>query len=135
MPGVIIIQIYCIVKMPSAYSEDLRWRAIFLTEIIGINIAEVSFYLQISTKTISRYIRKFTAVGNISSEIIGRPVGCISFHPHEEFVILDLILRHPEKTIPEIVEELYSETGSLYHCSTLFYYLKRHNITRKKVSV
>ena len=120
--------------MPRAYSEDLRWRAIFLTEIIGIDIDEVSFYLQLSSKTISRYIHKFRNAGNVSSQIIGRPFGSISFHPHEEFVIMDLVLRHPDKTILELLEELFLETGSVHPRSTLIYYLKRNNTTRKKVS-
>ena len=30
--------------MPAAYSQDLRWRAIWLTEIVGIEVEEVSFY-------------------------------------------------------------------------------------------
>ena len=126
--------ISCAEKMPRGYGEDLRWRAIFLAEIVGIDIEEVSFYLQISKMTIYRYIDKFRTVGNISTGIIGRPVGCISFHPHEEFVIMELILNHPEKTIAELVQEVYLETGSVYPCSSIFYYLKRNSITRKKVS-
>ena len=36
--------------MPRAYSEDIRWRAIWLTEIIGLDVEEVSFYLQLHVK-------------------------------------------------------------------------------------
>ena len=36
-------------KYAGAYTQDLRWRVIFLTEIIGID--EVVFLLQISEKT------------------------------------------------------------------------------------
>ena len=67
------------------------------------------------------------------TDIIGRPVGCISFHPHEEFIIMELVKQHPEKTIVELVEEVSIQTGSEYACPTLFYYLRRNNITRKKV--
>ena len=121
--------------MPRPYSEDLRWRAVFLAEVVGINIEENSFYLQISKMTIFRYVNKFRTQGNVASQTIGRPIGSISLHPHQEFVIMELILNHPEKTIAELVQEVYLETGSKYFCSTLFYYLKRNNITRKKVSL
>ena len=121
--------------MPRAYSEDLRWRAIWLAEIVGLTVEEVSFCLQISVKTILRYVPKFQTAGNVQAEIIGRPSGCISFHPHEEFVIMDLILQSPEKTIAELVEEVLLQTESEYACSTLFYYLRRNNITRKKVCI
>ena len=53
-----------IVKMPRAYSQDLRWRAIWLTEILGFQMDEVSILLQMSTKTISRYVRKFRTLGH-----------------------------------------------------------------------
>ena len=97
--------ISCAEKMPRSYSEDLRWRAIFLVKIVSIDFEEVSFYLQISKMTIYQYVNKFRTAGNISTGIIGRPVGCISFHPHEEFVIMELILNHPEKTIAELVQD------------------------------
>ena len=42
--------------MPSAFSQDLLWRVIWLTETVGIEVEEVSFYLQISSETINRYI-------------------------------------------------------------------------------
>ena len=113
--------------MPRAYSEDLRWRAIWLAEIVGLTVEEVSFYLKISVKTILRYVTKFQTAGNVQAEIIGMPSGCISFHPHEEFVIMDLILQSPEKTIAELVEEVFLQTGSEYACSTLFYYLSDRN--------
>ena len=64
-----------------------------MTEIVGIEVEEVSFYLQISSKTINRYIQKFINLGNVSKAIIGRPYYCISMHPHEELVIMALLLR------------------------------------------
>ena len=75
--------------MPRAYSKDLRWRAILLTEILGFEIDEVSLLLQISTKTISRYVRKFRMLGHVDTAVIGRPYTCIAMHPHEELVILE----------------------------------------------
>ena len=56
-------------------------------------------------------------------------------HPREELVILEVLLQHPEKTLSGVLHEVYEETGSEYACSTLFYYLKRNNITRKKVGI
>ena len=36
-----------ILKMPRAYIQVLRWRAIWLTEILGFQIDEVSILLQL----------------------------------------------------------------------------------------
>ena len=41
---------------------------IFLIEIVGIGIEEVSFYLQISGKTLSQYVNKSTKMGNMNTE-------------------------------------------------------------------
>ena len=42
----------------------------------------------------------------------------IAMHPHEELVIIELLLQHPENTLSEILQEIYQETGSIYACST-----------------
>ena len=119
--------------MPAPYSQDLRWRAIWLAEIVGLDLREVSFFLQLSTMTIRRYVEKFRQLGNVSTAIIGRPYNCISLHPHEELVIFELLQQCPEKNLSEVLDKLNEETGSQYACSSLYYYLKRNNITRKKV--
>ena len=67
-PGVKVI-----VNMPPAYTQDLRSRAIWLTEIVDFaEVNEVSLS-QMSKKTISRYVRKFRMLGHvyIKSEISG----------------------------------------------------------------
>ena len=115
-----------------AYSQHLRWRAIWLTEIVGLDIQDVSFYLQLLKKTISRYINTFRMLGNVDTAVIGRPYTCISMHPHEEWVVMELLLQHPEKTIEEMLDVQYQETGSYYACSLLF---KTKNIMRKKFSM
>jgi transposase len=96
-------------------------------------IYRFAFVLQILQSTIKRYVRKFREIGNVNTAIIGRPYNCISMHPHEELVIMEMVQQYPENTIPEILDKVYEETGSQYACSTLHYYLKRNGITRKKV--
>ena len=121
--------------MPRAYSQDLRCRSIWLTEIMGFEIDEVSVLLQMSKRTLYRYVEKCRRLGNVETAVIGRPYSCIAMHPHEELVIMEVLLQHPDKTLFEIIQEVYEETGSEYACSTLHYYLKRNNITRRKVSI
>ena len=59
--------------MPRAYSQDLRWRTIWLTEIMGFEIDEVRILLQMSKRTIYRYVEKFRRLGNVDIAVIGRP--------------------------------------------------------------
>lgn len=85
-----------------------------MTKILGFDINEVSILLQMSKKTISRYLQKFQRLGHVDTCLIGRPYACIAMHPHEEFVIMEILLQHPEKTLTEILQEVHRETGSEY---------------------
>lgn len=60
--------------MPRAYGEDLRWRAVWMTQVLGMKTEEVAIYLAISPRTIQRYISKFNAQGNVAPAKIGRPL-------------------------------------------------------------
>jgi transposase len=116
--------------MPAPYSQDLRWRAIFLTEILDLELEQVSFYLQISQSTIKRYVRKFREIGNVNTAIIGRPYNCISMHPHEELVIMEMVQQYPENTIAEILDKVYEETCRIAICmlnSALLFEEEWHN--------
>ncbi|KAK3735998.1 hypothetical protein QZH41_018258 [Actinostola sp. cb2023] len=69
-----------------------------------------------------------------ASEQIGRPFYSLSMHPHIEFVIMEEVMQHPEKTLVEIAHDIYQQTGAQYSLSGIFYYLKRNNISRKMLS-
>ena len=78
-------------KMPRAYRQDLRCWSIWLTEIMGFEIDEVSVLLQMSKRSIYRYVEKFHRLGNVETAVIGRPYSCIAMHPHEELVIMEVL--------------------------------------------
>ena len=42
--------------MPRPYSEDLRWRAIWMKEMLGFQVDEVAAALWMSPRTIERYV-------------------------------------------------------------------------------
>ena len=42
--------------MPRPFSEDLRWRAIWMKEILGYEVDEVAAVLQMCPRTIERYV-------------------------------------------------------------------------------
>ena len=85
-----------------------------MTKILGFDINEVSILLQMSRKTISGYLQKIQKLGHVDTCLTGRPYARIGIHPHEEFVIMEILLRHPEKTLTEILQEMHRETGSEY---------------------
>lgn len=119
--------------MPRPYSDDLRWRAIWMKEILGFKVDEVASALCMSQRTIERYVAKFQNFGEVKAGTIGRPINSVSMHPHVEYLIMEAVLEHPEKTLSEIVYNVYAQTGSEFALASIFYYLKRNRFSRKKV--
>ena len=120
--------------MPAPYSKDLRWRVLWMKEMLGYEVDEVAASLCLSPRTVQRYSRQFLNFGNISPEVIGRPLNSVSMHPHVEFLIMEAVLKHPEKTLAEIAHGVYVQTGSQYTLAGVFSYLRRNRFSRKKVS-
>ena len=50
-------------------------------------------------------------------------------HPHEKWVVVELLLRYPEKTIAEMLDEVYEETRS---CSMLHQLLFETKVVTKQ---
>lgn len=96
------------IKMPRPYSEDLRWRAIWM--ILGFKVDEVASALCMSPRTVECYVAKFQTFGEVKTGTIGRPFNSVSMHPHVEFLIIEAVLEHPEKTLSEIVHDVYAQT-------------------------
>ena len=119
--------------MPRPYSEDLRWRAIWMKEFLRYSVDEVAAALYMSPKTIRRYVSKCLNSGEVKAETFGRPLNSFQMHLHVEFVIMEAVLDHPEKTLSEIAQSIYEQTGSEHALSSILLYLKRNRISRKKV--
>ena len=119
--------------MPRPYSEDLRWRAIWMKEMLGFQVDEVAAALWMSPRTIERYVSKVLNFGDVKAGIIGRPANSVAMHQHVEFLIMEAVLEHPEKTLSELVYSVYAQTGSEFPLASIFYYLQRNHFSRKKV--
>ena len=52
--------------------------------------------------------------GDINPDVIGRSLNSVSMHPHVEFLTMEEVLKHPEKTLAEIADDVYVQTGSQY---------------------
>ena len=119
--------------MPRPYSEDLRWRANWMKEISGFQVDEVAAALWMSPRTIESYVSKVLNYGDVKAGIIGRPANSVAMHPHVEFLIMEAVLEHPEKTLSETVYSVYAQTGSEFPLASIFYYLQRNHFSQKKV--
>ena len=83
--------------MPRPYSEDLRWRAIWMKEMLGFQVDEVAAALWLSPRTIERYVSRVLNSGDVKAGIIGRPANSVAMHQHVEFLIIEAVLEIPRK--------------------------------------
>ena len=93
--------------MLAPYSRDLRWSVIWMKEVLGYEVNGEAASLSLSPRTVECYRRQFLNFGDINPEVIGRPLNSVSMHPHMEFLIMEVVLKHPEKTLAEIAHEVY----------------------------
>ena len=118
--------------MPRPYRNDLRWRAIWMVELLGYSVDEVAATLFMSPRTIERYISKWLNTGDVNSEKLGRPFNSFAMHAHVEFVIMEAILEQPDTTLAEIAYNVFEQTGSENAASSILRYLKRNSFTPKR---
>ena len=60
--------------------------------MLGYEVNEVATFLCLSPRTVEHYRRQFFNFGDINPEVTGRPLD-------SEFVIMEAVLKHPEKTL------------------------------------
>ena len=118
--------------MPLPYSDDLRWRIIWLHVYHNKPAEDVAKCLCVSVSTVYRYAQRYQATGDVSP--------CIKRNgPHrvlgeyEEFVLMDLILALPGVYLRELQEHLYSKTLLWVGQSTICRTVHRIGMTRQRI--
>ena len=106
-----------------AYSEDVRWRIIRYKFLLMQSDEEIAFQLFVSL------------TGNVVAERAGRPVDTTTLHHHEEYIIMEAILKEPATRLHPLASTLQEQTGSEFDVSTLCRALHRLRFTYKKVSI
>ena len=118
--------------MPKAYSEDLRWRAVWLNIVKGMTYTEVAEVLFMSEKSVCRYLSQFHASGSVEPKDASgdRNKGLTEF---ECFTVLQSILHNTTAYLEEVQQDLFDTTGTWIHVSTICHTIKQRGFTRKKV--
>lgn len=119
--------------MPAAFSEDLRWRVIWHKFLLMRSEEEIACQFFLSPRTVKRICYKFVMTGSVKAEKAGRPVGTTALHLHEEYILMEAILKKPVTRLHELASSLQEETGSEFDISTLCRALYRLGFTNKKV--
>ena len=70
----------------------------WMKEFLRYSIGEVAAALHMSEKTILHYILKCLNSVEVKAETLGRLINSFLMQPHVDFVIMEAVLDHPEKT-------------------------------------
>ena len=119
--------------MPKPYSEDPRWVAVWNKIFYRKRDEEIARQLFICPESVRRFCRLYRRTGSVLPRRVGRPKGSTTLVPHEEYILVDAVLRRPEGQLAEIADEIWRTTGNRYNNSTICRALHRLGITRKKV--
>ena len=89
------------VKLPKAYSEDFRWRAVWLNIVKGMTYTEIAEVLFMSEKFVYRYLSQFHATGSVEPKDPSgdQNKGSTEF---ESFTVLQSILHKPTAYLEEV---------------------------------
>ena len=96
-------------KMPRAYSEDLRWRAVWLHLVRGLSYIDVAQTLFMCEKSMQRYLAPFHATGSVDPRVQKR--GPDKLPDFELFTILQSLIIKPTSFLCEIQHQLLCSTG------------------------
>ena len=100
------------VKMPKSYSNDLRWRAVWLAIVREMSCKEISDVLFMCERSVYRYLYLFYTTGSVSplEHASGPPKMLNDF---EEFIILQSLLYKPTLYLHEVQEEVVQDYRGL----------------------
>ena len=116
--------------MPVPYSEDLRWRAVWMHVFLKQEAEEVARVLMISPRSVFRYSERYTVTGEV------RPFAKRSgpqreLSEFEEDFLLSIVLRKPGLYLRELQDEIYSALLHWVDCSTILRTLHRIGVSHQ----
>ncbi len=119
--------------MPKAYSEDLRWRAVWLHVVRRKSFAEIG-QLLMCEKSVQRYIALFNTTGSVApKEHKNGPDKVLT--EAEQLTLMQSVIHNPTMFLHEMQQLLYATTGRWVHVSTICRTLRHLGVTRQKVQV
>ena len=87
--------------MPKAYSEDLRWRAVWLSVVWNMDFNEIARTLFMCVKSVRRYLCLFHATGSVTPE---KPSGgrLATLNEFQELTLLQALIHFPTMYLHEL---------------------------------
>lgn len=118
--------------MPKEYSEDLRWRVVYLYTD-GLSIIDIANTLYISKSSVARIINIYEKWACVANPFKGIPGRRKLFSRGDMYILQSLIREKVNWYLDELACEMENLTGKRASISTLWRSLNYLGITRKKV--
>ena len=58
--------ISAMVTIGKAYSDDLRWRIVYMSQILGLKAADIASLTFVSERTVQRYVERYKVTGDVA---------------------------------------------------------------------
>jgi len=120
--------------MPKAYSNDLRWRIVWLNVILNVATSQVARIFQISERTVYRLAERFHVTGDVRpmEKRNGPEFVLCEF---EELYLISLLSCNPGIYLKELQQKLADYTGRIVHASTICRTLHRLGFSRQSIKL
>ena len=119
-------------EMPTNYSEDLRWRAVWLYAIRSKAYQEIADLLFMSERSVRRYVDLYMSTGGVeASEYRHGPQQLLS--DFEQLTVLQSLVNKPTIYLEELQKDLNEATGTSVSLATICRTVHRLGFTRKRV--
>ncbi|CAB4440356.1 unnamed protein product [Rhizophagus irregularis] len=119
-------------NMPSAYSEDLKWRIIYL-HYDGYSEKQITKLLYISQSSVKRVLRLYRKWGTVTNPWKQIPGRHKTFNRNDMNILRSIVQKNVDWYLDEIVHEMEVQSGKHVSISTLWRSLVYCGIIRKKV--
>lgn len=118
--------------MPKSYSDDLRWRAVWLFTIRGMTYSEIADVLYMSERSVRRYIEQYMTTGGVEAAE-QRHGPTVLLNNFQQLTVLQSLVNKPTIYLDELRKEFYDSTGAWVSLATTCRTVHRLGFTRKKV--
>ena len=118
--------------MPVPYSNDLRWRIVWLNVFLQLESGDIARLMHISERSVYRFAERYKATGDVrlfAKRNGPRRLLCES----EELLLIQQILLHPGIYLRELQDNLFNSTGRMVDASTICRTVHRLGFTRQKI--
>ena len=118
--------------MPKGYSDDLRWRIVFLACFCGNTIEEVTRALYVSHSTVERVVSLYQRTGEVTPVQQRHGPSC-TLDESDQLIVLESFLSNPGIYLREVQDELLVASGKLVTWSTICRTAKKLGLSRQKI--